>query len=403
MPPRSKLTFPTKVESLREHRVSREAQSTFEKLRESRRKLESNKNPGAIYEERASSPLKNAPYMNRNRSPSFDSGYDSLVNFDKYDVVKKAPHPEINNKMSKTNKESSEKQDMSVDKKMKAKRIAKSSAMNPVPFHISTDRGFPLPEPSNNSIADETSSIMSALSYDFENDYLKNDCSKRALESSRNRIPSANDLKKKSNGSYDNIQVVSAEESRLSEKLGGPKVSDVGPQKENNLRKFLGIDSMLKSCRREIKVTPECQDLMLLEVTNNGNSNDLSSNLDIMTISTENSTVVPNHTSGESLLNYSTTSSVLQMKDQNAIILHKLRQSELQNEAYVKRISELESAAVKQTEMYELLEHQLRKSNQTRMEMESDLETVVAEVVELRHQIFLKGEKNGNTTKLSVL
>ena len=50
-----------------------------------------------------------------------------------------------------------------------------------------------------------------------------------------------------------------------------------------------------------------------------------------------------------------------------------------------------------------LSKEKLLKSNQTRMEMESDLERVVAEVVELRHQIFLKGEKNGNPTKLSVL
>ena len=77
---------------------------------------------------------------------------------------------------------------------------------------------------------------------------------------------------------------------------------------------------------------------------------------------------------------------ILQLEQQNSQMFSQLRQAELLHTADLKKIAELQAINSHQKESMASLEQQLKESNQSAMNLECHLETMIEELIELKNR-----------------
>jgi len=357
------------------------------------------------------------PYcpISTNKVSSFDSGYDSLSKFDK--VMKRpSPHEGKDDETASTKKDSSDSGFNPLEEgrgilgqKIGPPKISARNGKSAIPilvredYSISTDQDFPPPIKSH--ILSDEASCISAITFDSSNvehnntsdrqpSFLRtkhvycvsskriggNDSRKEGIDNyCSDYYNSGNDSRKEVIDNYRSDYYNSGEGTRRSEKVEsthGGKVLNL--QKENVSLKEMNLQLMMQlSTHRQGKSAPTIQsESSELRKVNA----DLLSKVESTTTTEDSSDVHEDSRTLQSL------DLILQLEQQNSQMFSQLRQAELLHTADLKKIAELQAINSHQKESMASLEQQLKESNQSAMNLECHLETMIEELIELKNR-----------------
>jgi hypothetical protein len=339
------------------------------------------------------------PYcpISTNKVSSFDSGYDSLSKFDK--VMKRpSPHEGKDDETASTKKDSSDSGFNPLEEgrgilgqKIGPPKISARNGKSAIPilvredYSISTDQDFPPPIKSH--ILSDEASCISAITFDSSNVEHNNTSdrqpsfphTKHVYCVSSKRI-GGNDCRKEVIDNYRSDYYNSGEGTRRSERVEsthGGKILNL--QKENVSLKEMNLQLMMQlSTHRQGKSAPTIQ---------SENSELRKVNADLLskvesTTTTEDSSDVHD----EDSRTLQSLDLILQLEQQNSQMFNQLQQAELLHTEDLKKIAELQAINSHQKESIASLEQQLKESNQSAMNLECHLETMIEELIELKNR-----------------
>lgn len=338
---------------------------------------------------------------------SFDSGgYDSLSKFVRPESGPGIPHEQgaQDDETESTKKGSSNNssglnhhplEGRPTDKKTRPPKSSshhgRGGTFDTIPIlSISTDRYFTAP--GRSQIMPDESSCISAITLDSAN-------FDQHLETANERHQSRPRAKKviclTGTGKRDHVDEIIGNHSQDCNNTagGGVEVTEriepasrgklIGLQKQNVSLKEVNLKLMLQlssSSRQETKseISSESKNPGLRKV-----SADLSSNQE-NTTATENSSSVNEDTNNNSDTLRS-LDLILQLEQQNAQMFSQLQEAEHLHAADLKHLANVQIVNAQQKETIKSLEQQLEESNQSIMQLECNLETIIDELVELRN------------------